>query len=199
MSAGVELGRPQGRANVNTKRKQNLLALLGVLQELQEDEESEVSPQELERELARPATFSDERLGAEAFDKLDSTIKSLDRELRRLANVSRDLASSVGIVKSSLNLRATLTGVRRLLRVNAADLFPHKVRRTPSLSLNEELGLPEGTDSGGTQKEDLEDLPKQFHLLVQDVDFFLQCLNDFSEFKDEALNDAILVFKKEVK
>ncbi len=54
-------------------------------------------------------------------------------------------------------------------------------------------------DSGGTQKEDLEDLPKQFHLLVQDVDFFLQCLNDFSEFKDEALNDAILVFKKEVK
>lgn len=101
---------------------------MDALQELQQDgqrdEESEVSPRELERELARPAAISDERLGAEAFDKLDTTIKGLDRDLRRLANVSRDLASSVGIVRSTNNFRTRLIGVRGLLRINAGDLYP---------------------------------------------------------------------------
>ena len=50
-----------------------------------------------------------------------------------------------------------------------------------------------------SQKEDLEELPEQFRLLVLDVEFFIRSLNDFSEFTDEALNDSISVFKNEVK
>lgn len=48
------------------------------------------------------------------------------------------------------------------------------------------------------QKEDLEELPGQFGLLVDDVKFFIQSLNDFSEFTDEALNDCITLFTNEV-
>lgn len=33
-------------------------------------------------------------------------------------------------------------------------------------------------------KEDLEDLPEQFALLVKDAEFFIACLNDFSEFRE---------------
>ncbi len=120
MNTGDALSPPPGRPNANARRKQTLSALLDALQELQQDgqrdEESarsllllsipsahvltpiitgEVSPQELERELARrtcyafctvfwkhsidlsltlAAAISDERLGAEAFDKLDTLV-----------------------------------------------------------------------------------------------------------------------------
>ncbi len=57
-------------------------------------------------------------------------------------------------------------------------------------------GVPGDSNS---LKEDLEDLPEQFRLLVLDVEFFIQSLNDFAEFTDEALNDSIAVFKNEVK
>ncbi|KLO19357.1 WD40 repeat-like protein [Schizopora paradoxa] len=190
MNTGDELGPPSGRAS--SRRKQNLAALLDALQELQQDgqrdEENEVSPQELERELARPATISDEKLGAEAFDKLDAKIKGLVRDLRRLANVSRDLASSVGIVKSTNNFENRLITIRGLLRMNAADLFPHKVRRTSSF-INGEV----------PQKDDLEELPELLGSLVLDVDFFMRNLEDFSEITDEALKDSISTFKNEVK
>jgi len=155
----------------------------------------------LERELAKRIASPDERLGAAASDELNATFKGLARDLNRLANVSRDLGSSVGIVKSSRKLRDQIINIRLLVRMNASDLFPKIVRRPTGVLTGFHLASEpkENSGLGSHQKLELEWLPAQFKLLVDDIKFFISCLKDFPDFTDESLYDALTDFEDEAK
>ncbi|KLO19364.1 WD40 repeat-like protein [Schizopora paradoxa] len=155
----------------------------------------------LERELAKRFASPDERLGAAASAELNSTFKGLARDLGRLANISGDLGSSIGIVKSSTELRDRVIRIRLLLRTNASDLFPKTVKRPTAassyFSKTSKSPAAQHNGSGLYQKLDLEELPGQFKLLVNDIKFFISCLRDFPDFTDESLYDALSDFEDE--
>jgi WD repeat-containing protein 26 len=46
---------------------------------------------------------------------------------------------------------------------------------------------------------DLEDFPQQLDLLAEDITTFLDCLNEFPEFNDEAVNVCINSFASDLK
>lgn len=103
-----------------------------------------------------------------------------------------------------------------LYRENAADLFPRKVSHTPRDSVTAFDALPGGGRKGKRRKwggkahlhvprptvsEDLdpEIFPDHLEALATDVRTFLNCLNEFPEFTDEAVNASILSFEGDLK
>ena len=46
---------------------------------------------------------------------------------------------------------------------------------------------------------DPEDFPEQLQMFAQDVTTFLDCLNEFPEFTDEAVNAAVLSMEGDLK
>ncbi len=49
------------------------------------------------------------------------------------------------------------------------------------------------------EKLDPEDFPEQLQMFAQDVTTFLDCLNEFPEFTDEAVNAAVLSLEGDLK
>ncbi len=49
------------------------------------------------------------------------------------------------------------------------------------------------------EKLEPEDFPEQLQMFAQDVTTFLDCLNEFPEFTDEAVNSAILALEGDLK
>ncbi|KAI0090434.1 WD40-repeat-containing domain protein [Irpex rosettiformis] len=186
------------------KRKQTLLSLLDALQELTKDEDLDVSSAALQPsfEADRDVPTTDEHLqkvGAEMFNKFERRITNLDRELRNFANAARQLGSSVGILSSSFHLRECLAQILYLFRENAADLFPRKIpRREQDTVLNtavrprRKAKAPPHTTSPSVADLDVQDFPAQLEKLSQHMVSFLDCLNEFPEFTDEAVNAAII-------
>ncbi|KDQ32012.1 hypothetical protein PLEOSDRAFT_1035373 [Pleurotus ostreatus PC15] len=153
-------------------------------------------------------------LGAETFNKFQKRILNLDKELRNFANAARQLGSSVAILSSAFHLRVRIAQILFLFRENAADLFPRKIarkeRETP-INPNHKLlqrgrrltkrYKPPPNVARPIIKEDLdvEDFPHQLESLGVDVTTFLDCLNEFPEFTDEAVNASILSFEADLK
>ncbi|KAI1794365.1 WD40 repeat-like protein [Ganoderma leucocontextum] len=135
---------------------------------------------------------------------------NLDKELRNFANAARQLGSSVGILSSSYHLRGRLAQILYLFRENAADLFPRKVSRQTRESLTNpqmaqyrkrarDRAPPHVHNPIVMEKLDPEDFPEQLQMFAHDVTTFLDCLNEFPEFTDEAVNAAVLSLEGDLK
>ncbi|EPT02101.1 hypothetical protein FOMPIDRAFT_1029426 [Fomitopsis schrenkii] len=191
----------------HSKRKQTLLSLLNALHELSRDDDLVSPTLNNDRPIFeddRDVPTVDEHLqkvGADAFRKFEKRMTNLDRELRNFANAARQLGSSVGILSSSVHLRERLAQLLWLFRENAADLFPRKVKRQPRESLvdtalqaalkRRRRKAPSHAVNPTVEDLDPEDFPDQLQSLARDVTTFLDCLNEFPEFNDEAVNASI--------
>ena len=132
-------------------------------------------------------------------------------QLRNFANAARQLGSSVGILSSSYQLRSRLAQILFLFRENAADLFPRKIHHqsrdsltTPNLTQyhrknKRHRAPPHVHNPKVSDKLDPEDFPEQLQMFAADVTTFLDCLNEFPEFTDEAVNAAILSLEGDLK
>ncbi|TFK38127.1 WD40-repeat-containing domain protein [Crucibulum laeve] len=143
--------------------------------------------------------------GAEAFSIFRRRIKSLDRELRNFANATRQLGSSIAILSSTCDLRERLAEILLLYHENSADLFPKKVAhviRTPPLKNSmparrrreERMEHKVVATPNVSGKLDPESIPEHIGSLARDLMTFLDCLNQFPEFSDEASNASFLAF-----
>ncbi|EIW78840.1 hypothetical protein CONPUDRAFT_155557 [Coniophora puteana RWD-64-598 SS2] len=206
-----------------TTRKQTLLNLLEALNELNQDNIDEPpavaadTGYPLQGDEERESPNVDERVqiaGAEAFARFERRMDSLDKELRNFANAARQLGSSSGILSSAFKLRERLTKVLFLFRENAANLFPRKVQRQSKESLvNPNLmdrrrraaaktkNFPQPPSAGLVLNEslDVETFPDQMESFAREVVVFLNCLNEFPEFTDEAVNGSIRSFEVDLK
>lgn len=141
--------------------------------------------------------------------RLDVTSLILIRassKLRNFANAARQLGSSVGILSSSFHLRERLTQILYLFRENASDLFPRKVQRRERETVMNTIrprrkakALPHGITPSLMDDLDAEDFPEQLEKFAHDVVAFLDCLNEFPEFTDEAVNAAIIGLEGDLK
>ncbi|KAH7910198.1 hypothetical protein BJ138DRAFT_1180462 [Hygrophoropsis aurantiaca] len=198
------------------RRKQTLLSLIDALSELSHDSglDSDVTiAPNFEDDKDVPSV--DERLqitGAESFNRFERRIDYLDKELRNFANAARQLGSSVGILSSAFRLRERLTKVLFLFRENAATLFPRKVQRQSRDSLVNPNLMDRRRQAGQRKHQaplaarliiddnlDPETFPEQFESFAHDVVTFLNCLNEFPEFTDEAVNTSMRSFEGDLK
>lgn len=135
-------------------------------------------------------------------------------QLRNFAHASRQLGSSVAILSSAFYLRERLAQILVLFHENASDLFPRKIQhrkpppapaesvpnrrkrrvRDAQSKINPHVARP-------TVKEDLdlEHFPEQFEALAVDVKKFVQSLNEFPEFMDDAVNASVEAFEGDLK
>lgn len=133
-------------------------------------------------------------------------------QLRNFANAARQLGSSVAILSSALCLRERLAQLLFLYHENAADLFPRKVIRDiwePSAGTQpmRQIGRSRTVDRTPShvarptvnEKLDPEYFPELLTTLANDLATFLDCLNEFPEFTDEAMNASIRSFEDDLK
>lgn len=150
--------------------------------------------------------------GAEVFRRFNKRMHNLDKELRNFANASRQLGSSIGLLSSASILRKRLAQVLYLFHSNASDLFPKKVQKReqpagdPGISklrryrkrLNHKtphlVQQPVIDDN-----LDAEHFPRELDALSKDIGEFLECLNEFPEFTDEAIHQSIEAFQGDLK
>ncbi|KAG1876395.1 quinon protein alcohol dehydrogenase-like superfamily [Suillus subluteus] len=200
---------------LDTKRRQTLFNLLNALNELSQAES-------LDRDFDQYPSFEDDSdvptvdeqlqvAGAEAFNRFQKRINSLDKELRNFGNAARQLGSSVGILSSAFRLRECLAQILFLFRDNAADLFPRKISRqqreflvNPNLmdkkrKARRRKSMPGRVPANTEDSLDLENLPEQFENFATALMTFLKCLNEFPEFTDEAVNTSIKSFEGDLK
>ncbi|KAG6829712.1 hypothetical protein H0H92_003747 [Tricholoma furcatifolium] len=146
-------------------------------------------------------------VGAEAFNNFKKRPK-----LRNFANAARQLGSSIAILSSAFDLRERLAQLLFLYQKNAADLFPRKV---PSVSKDSPQEQSKVEKNGRRRRKvptvnltgphvvrptvneslDPEEFPNQLRLLAKAISTFLNCLNEFPEFKDDAVNASIRDFE----
>ncbi|KAF9233428.1 hypothetical protein BU15DRAFT_53925 [Melanogaster broomeanus] len=208
---------------LDSKRRQTLRNLLNVLNELSQSDtlgqDSHLIPS---FEDDRDAPTADEQLqvaGAEVFNRFHKRIDNLDKELRNFANAARQLGSSVGILSTAFRLRERIARVLFLFRENAADLFPRKVARQQRETLvnpnvmekrrRKNKAAREGGETPGSppasnrpNADDFLDIalfPEHLEAFAADVVAFLNCLNEFPEFTDEAMNTSIRAFEGDLK
>jgi hypothetical protein len=89
-----------------------------------------------------------------------------------------------------------------LFRENAATLFPRKISRQPrEAPIVHEWTGQRRTDIQPLPKAhpDPESFPDQFAGFAEDVVTFLNCLNEFPEFTDEAVNASMRAFECDLK
>ncbi|KAG6888957.1 hypothetical protein C0992_006950 [Termitomyces sp. T32_za158] len=172
-----------------------------------------VTPCSLPIETKRSIATVDEHLqvvGAEAFRRFKK-LKSC--QLRNFAHAARQLGSSVAILSSAFDLRERLAQVLFLYHENAADLFNRKIahitKETPSerprFGGKDQRRRRRVTTANLTGKHvvpltvnenlSLEDLPTQLKLLAKAIRTFSECLNEFPEFTDEAVNASMSEFE----
>ncbi|PFH48709.1 hypothetical protein AMATHDRAFT_196130 [Amanita thiersii Skay4041] len=194
-------------------RRETILSLVELL--LKENETGNTHTSHFEDDKDVPTV--DEHLqavGAEAFHKFQRRINSLDRELRNFANSARQLGSSVAILSSTFHLRERLAQILFLYHQNAASLFPRRIARMGRDNVLEAhihdarkghwkrikyKGPPHIARPTISEKLNFEDFPTQLEALALDVTTFLNCLNEFPEFTDEAVNASILSFEGDLK
>jgi WD40 repeat protein len=202
----------RSEAFTDPKRKQTIINLLDVLSELSSEASSD-------NDANLPSNFEDDRdvptvdeklqvAGSELFNKFERRIDNLDKELRNFANAARQLGSSVGILSSAFRLRERLTKLLFLFRENAATLFPRKILRQPRETLVNPNLMDRRRTWRGQQPPlrpihddglDPESFPGQFASFAEDVVTFLNCLNEFPEFTDEAVNTSMRAFEVDLK
>ncbi|KAF9220007.1 hypothetical protein BS17DRAFT_810896 [Gyrodon lividus] len=160
-------------------------------------------------------TSVDEKLsdaGANLFLKFERRVENLNKELRSFTIAARQLEDSIGSLSSAIKLRERLSKILFLFRENAASLYPRELVRQP----HERLLDPNIVDQRRRTnwrshppppiaKLILEDnlepdaLPAQLESFSMDVVTFLNCLNEFPEFNDEAVNQSMRNFEGDLK
>ncbi|KAG2067007.1 WD40 repeat-like protein [Suillus decipiens] len=202
--SGVPNSYSRSEAHGESRRNQTITSLLNILSELS-NESSPDNDTNLPPALEDDDPTIDEKLqiaGSESFNKFERRIENLDKELRDFANAARQLGSSVGILSSSFRLRERLAKLLVLFRENAATLFPRKISRQ-SREVPTVHGWTEQrrTDIQPLPKAhpDPESFPDQFAGFAEDVVTFLNCLNEFPEFTDEAVNTSMRAFECDLK
>ncbi|KAF5391042.1 hypothetical protein D9757_003978 [Collybiopsis confluens] len=139
-------------------------------------------------------------------------VNHLDQELSNFSIAARRMGSSAAIIFSASRLRTRLANLLYLYRLNAADLYPRKIRRPAAVA------GPDNTDEDSKRppfrrtprlyskhgvlptvdaSSGVEEFPAQFRALGEEVARFLNCLNEFPEFIDEALNASISSFERQ--
>ncbi|KAI6029590.1 hypothetical protein BKA83DRAFT_4220783, partial [Pisolithus microcarpus] len=201
---------------VRNRQRQNLAYLLNALNELKQSEfRTQDFNENSNLEDDKGAPTLDEQIqnkGAESFNKFQRRINNLDQELRNFANAARQLGSSVGILSTAFRLRECLANILFLFRENAADLFPKKEtglrlrqgeREHPSVAWtsptpyvrHDKITAPPLSDS----TLDAQFFPEHLEVFAIDVIAFLNRLNEFPEFTDEAVSTSIKAFESDLK
>ncbi|KAL1743517.1 hypothetical protein HDZ31DRAFT_64939 [Schizophyllum fasciatum] len=206
---------PTRKPTTKKTRKDTILSLVEAL--LQDGANSDPAQAEHNFEDDHDVPTVDEHLqvrGAEEFRAFEKRVNALDKELRNFAHASRQLGSSVAILSSAFYLRERLAQILVLFHENASDLFPRKIQhnkpsppatdavpnrrkrrvRDAQSKINPHVARP-------TVKEDLdlEFFPDQFEALAVDVKKFVQSLNEFPEFMDDAVNASVEAFEGDLK
>ncbi|KAL1720516.1 hypothetical protein EV715DRAFT_250205 [Schizophyllum commune] len=206
---------PTRKPTTKKTRKDTILSLVEAL--LQDGANSDSAQGEHVFEDDHDVPTVDEHLqvrGAEEFRAFEKRVNALDKELRNFAHASRQLGSSVAILSSAFYLRERLAQILVLFHENASDLFPRKIQhrkpppapaesvpnrrkrrvRDAQSKINPHVARP-------TVKEDLdlEHFPEQFEALAVDVKKFVQSLNEFPEFMDDAVNASVEAFEGDLK
>ncbi|KAF8510291.1 WD40 repeat-like protein [Hysterangium stoloniferum] len=136
--------------------------------------------------------------------------------LQNFANAVRQLGSSGRLLFSSFYLRQRLAQILFLFRENAADLFPRNVIRDQQRGMHSMHVVRDRIRAGKSRREgqklppniscpsvedDLkpENFTDQLEHLAQDITTFLECLNEFPEFTDEAVNTSIVAVEGDLK
>ncbi|KAF8069027.1 hypothetical protein FPV67DRAFT_1607451 [Lyophyllum atratum] len=202
------------RAASTLSRRETILSLVEMLLQDNDPDRDEKMPS---FEDDRDVPTVDEHLqvvGAEGFNKFQRRINNLDKELRNFANASRQLGSSVAILSSAFHLRERLAQILVLYRQNASDLFPRKiahitreiphdpgpkVKRRRRGRVAKAKAPPHVARPTVNENLDPEFFPEQLEALATDVATFLNCLNEFPEFTDEAVNASIRSFEGDLK
>lgn len=131
---------------------------------------------------------------------------SSDAQLRDFENASRELGSSVGIVWSAFRLQERLAKILFLFRENAACLYPRKITRksqevllNPNVMERREDWRNRSTIPQSQDNLELHMLPDQLGGLAGDVGAFINCLNEFEEFNDEAISQSMRAFEGDLR
>ncbi|KAG5719222.1 hypothetical protein E4T56_gene13410 [Termitomyces sp. T112] len=204
---------PYKRDSSSASRRETILSLVEMLLQNHESGRDERMPS---FEGDRDVPTVDEHLqvvGAEAFHRFKRRIEGLDKELRNFANAARQLGSSVAILSSAFDLRERLAQILFLYHENAADLFNRKIahiaKETPPERPKRErkdghrkrrvttanLTGPHVVGLAVNENLDLEEFPMQLKLLAKAIRTFFNCLNEFPEFTDEAVNTSMSEFE----
>ncbi|KAJ3806883.1 hypothetical protein F5876DRAFT_90859 [Lentinula aff. lateritia] len=204
-----------GRPSVSSRRE-TILSLVEMLLRQGDDHESGLNQQPTFEDDKDVPTV-DEHLqtaGAEAFNKFQ-------KYLRNFSNAARQLGSSAAILSSAFHLRTRIAHILYLYRLNAADLYPRKIKPPASTSSGvdnddkvqgnlqkskrsyrlsgKHRALPHVARPTVDTNIDLEEFPNQFDALATEVTTFVNCLNEFPEFTDEAVNASISSFEGDLK
>ena len=97
--------------------------------------------------------------------------------------------------------------------MNASDLFPRLIKAPPPPNDDPVIPMPvdnkrhnpkvrlqaQFNEPAVLSRVDLEDFPEQFAMFAEDIMNFLDCLNEFPEFIDEAMNSSINSFAHDLK
>ncbi|KAJ4478616.1 hypothetical protein C8J55DRAFT_542716 [Lentinula edodes] len=211
-------GRPS-----TSSRRETILSLVEMLLRQGDDHDSGLNQQPTFEDDKDVPTV-DEHLqtaGAEAFKRFQKRINNLDKELRNFSNAARQLGSSAAILSSAFHLRTRIAHILYLYRLNAADLYPRKIKPPVSTSSGvdnddkvqgnlqkskrsyrlsgKHRALPHVARPTVDANIDLEEFPNQFEALAIEVTTFVNCLNEFPEFTDEAVNASISSFEGDLK
>ncbi|KAG6901760.1 hypothetical protein C0995_008235 [Termitomyces sp. Mi166 len=199
---------PKKRPSSSGSRRETILNLVEMLLQNHESDRGNF-------EDDRDVPTVDEHLqvvGAEAFHRFKRRIEGLDKELRNFANAARQLGSSVAILSSAFDLRERLAQLLFLYHENAADLFNRKIAHIAK-EIPPERPKTEGRDRrrkrvttanltgphivrlAVNENLDLEEFPAQLKLLAKAIRTFSNCLNEFPEFTDEAVNTSMSEFE----
>jgi hypothetical protein len=114
-------------------------------------------------------------------------------KLRNFDNAARQLGSSAALLLAASRLRERLVRVLFIFRENTASLFPRRVTRQS----RETLVNPNIMDRRGKVHHEplkfkdgcaTESIPQEFEGFARDLRMLFRSLNDFPEFRDEAVN-----------
>lgn len=204
---------PDPELTLDPKRKETLHEFLGALREIvaRDSVPVEGRPQQSTDKGKQYPTSSEEKRvleGIETFKNFEQRIERLDKELRNFDNGARQLGSSAALLLAASRLRERLVRLLFIFRDNAANLFPRRIARQS----RETLVNPNFVDRRGKVHQEVlefqafiaedglatEAIPQEFEGFAQDLRMLLHSLNDFPEFRDDAVNSSIDAFAAEL-
>ncbi|KAG2032146.1 WD40-repeat-containing domain protein [Suillus americanus] len=204
---------PDPELTLDSKRKETLHEFLEVLREVVARDSATVEgkPQEsTDKEKQYPVSSEEKRVleGIETFDNFEKRVERLDKELRNFDNGARQLGSSAALLLAASRLRERLVRLLFIFRDNTANLFPRRIARQS----REMLVNPNIMDRRGKAHHEAlefqafiagdglatEAIPQEFEGFARDLRMLLHSLNDFPEFRDDAVNNSIHAFIAEL-
>ncbi|KAG2351999.1 WD40-repeat-containing domain protein [Suillus spraguei] len=204
---------PDPELTLDSKRKETLHEFLGVLREMVARDSATVEgrpQQSTDKGKQYPISSEERRVleGIEMFKNFEQRIERLDKELRNFDNGARQLGSSAALLLAASRLRERLVRLLFIFRDNTANLFPGKIARqsretlvNPNFMDRRSKAHHEALEFQAFIAEDglaTEAIPQEFEGFARDLRMLLHSLNDFPEFRDDAVNSSIHAFAAEL-